>query len=204
MTRLSLLGAAVTATVFAMPTANVSAAVADGPRPSLVAKTYIGGRVSPATTVVAPGWIWRDGAWTVEIRSASLPSGRTKVVSTWTSPTVVTHPNVPFFAVRIDDTHQGTSATNSKYVDQARVCVPNHGCGKWWIERADELPQDFTEAVPYRVSVGHGISFGSRSIRRVYVQWRFVQVQQETDEQTTGLTVAVGAGAAAVARELTV
>ena len=192
------MGAAV-AVALALPTLNASAAAADAAGPSLVAKSYVGGRVSPVPAIIGRDWTWRDGAWSVEIRSVSLPSGTTRIASTWRSPIVVTRPKVPFFAVKIEQAHQGTSSASSGYVDAARVCIPHRGCDKWWnSESADASPQEFTAAFPYRVSLGHGMRFASLKAGRVYVQWRFVQTQAELDEQTTDLTVAVGKGAAVV------
>jgi hypothetical protein len=198
MSRLGVTSAVLLAMMVAIESSAAAATSTEQRAPTLKAQTSVGGEATPVPAA-SGSWTWQRGAWTVKIRSTSLPSGTTRVVSTWRSPTIAVRPDVPFFAVDIEDSHQGSADESSRYVDKARVCMPNRGCDRRWTsESADRLPQQFTGGFPYQVTFGHGMKFASAKAGRIYIEWRFVQTETGADTQTAVLTVAVGQAAKSV------
>lgn len=149
----------------------------------------------PINRPLADGsWQYANGVWTATVRSASAPDGTTVVRASWTSPVVVGKPHQLWFATSLSVTHEGQSASSSRFFEQERVCYPHGGCEKWLSDQSDALPQQFDPStLPFTVSFGGGVSLGwGAHPRPAYVQWEYVQTESGLDEQTNTIKIAVG------------
>lgn len=168
-----------------------------GGPPSLRVKTSVAGQNLPVAAANTGGWTTDGGVWTATVRSASPEDGITRIDSAWTSPVFRARPHEIYFAFDIEIAHQGAPFRVNAFVQQVRLCFVTGGCTRWESIGADDLPDQYTFAVPFQVTSGIGQALGTvNDSFRAYAQFRFHQVQRGVDEQTMTMRVAVGAAAA--------
>jgi hypothetical protein len=172
--------------------------------PSLRIVTSVAAQNSPVVIANTDGWTSEGGIWTATVRSASPAAGATQIDSTWTSPVFRARPRQTYFAFDVQIAHQGAPTRVNAFLQQVRICYVGQRCSRWEGVGADDLPDQYTAAVPFQVTAGIGQTLGTLNDSfRAYAQFRFHQTQRGLDEQTMTMRVAVGAAAARLAGHVT-